>query len=477
MLLAYCINIAPAAAAPTGSGTELDPFLITSENDLRLITGASDACWRFENDIALTQNFSLAEFSGTLDGNGHKISNISLSSSEGYSENEAAFILENTGTIKNLHVEGTANYDSSNPGGSIFVYENSGTIEGCSVKGRMNVTLLNTHSQNGSNAGAFTAHNQAGGVIRNCYSRVYMHLTVSGGSTSKIAGTSGFVNENNGYIENCYAATYGRTSSIPYSGFRTNSDDGTFSSCYYDNDLPGINERDTDSFYNVFPLTTEAMKWSGSYSGWDFGGTWAIDENINDGYPYLQNEKSLNITVTGLKLDRTEASLPSGSQLTLTPIFTPENASDQSVSWSTSSRYVATVTDGVVTAVAPGTAVITAATNDGIYSDSCTVTVYEPEPLDYAVNSLTVTEGSGKLRAEVSVTKNSDTKDGVVIIGLYDSTGALSDYIFIDGDLDQGKTYTLGGTLPSVPGGTVKAFVWDSLDSMQPISNSAERKL
>lgn len=30
MLLAYCINIAPAAAAPTGSGTELDPFLTIS---------------------------------------------------------------------------------------------------------------------------------------------------------------------------------------------------------------------------------------------------------------------------------------------------------------------------------------------------------------------------------------------------------------------------------------------------------------
>ena len=280
----------------------------------------------------------MAEFSGTLDGNGHKISNISLSSSEGYNENEAAFILENTGTIKDLHAEGTVNYSSSNPGGAVFVYKNSGTIEGCYVKGTMNVTLLNTHSQNGSNAGAFAAYNEAGGVIRNCYSRVYMCLTVSGGSSSKMAGTSGFVNTNDGYIENCYAATYGRTASVPYSGFRTSS-------------------------------------------------------------------------------------------------------------------------------------------GDGAHSDSCTVTVYEPEPLDYSVNSVTVANGGSKLRAEVSVTKNSDTTNGVVIIGLYDSTGALSDYIFIDGDLDRDKTYTLGGTLPSEPGGTVKAFVWDSLDSMQPISNSAEQRL
>lgn len=338
MILACCINITPASAEPTGSGTELDPYLITSESDLRLVTGASDACWRLENDIELTQRFTLAEFSGTLDGNGHKISNISLSSSEGYNENEAAFILENTGTIKDLHVEGTVNYSSSNPGGAVFVYKNSGTIEGCSVKGTMNVTLLNTHSQNGSSAGAFAAYNESGGVIRNCYSRVYMCLTVSGGSSSKMAGTSGFVNTNDGYIENCYAATYGRTASVPYSGFRTSS-------------------------------------------------------------------------------------------------------------------------------------------GDGAHSDSCTVTVYEPEPLDYSVNSVTVANGGSKLRAEVSVTKNSDTTDGVVIIGLYDSTGALSDYIFIDGDLDRDKTYTLGGTLPSEPGGTVKAFVWDSLDSMQPISNSAEQRL
>ncbi|HIU58018.1 MAG TPA: Ig domain-containing protein [Candidatus Ornithomonoglobus merdipullorum] len=219
------------------------------------------------------------------------------------------------------------------------------------------------------------------------------------------------------------------------------------------------------------------MKWSESYSGWDFDSTWAIDDSINDGYPYLQNEKSIFVAVTGLSLDKTDVSLQTGSQLTLTPIFTPENASDRSVSWSTSSRYVATVTDGVVTAIAPGTAVITAATGDGAHSDSCTVTVYEPEPLDYSVNSVTVANGGSKLRAEVSVTKNSDTTDGVVIIWLYDSTGALSDYIFIDGDLDRDKTYTLGGTLPSEPGGTVKAFVWDSLDSMQPISNSAEQRL
>ncbi len=45
------------------------------------------------------------------------------------------------------------------------------------------------------------------------------------------------------------------------------------------------------------------------------------------------------------------------------------------MTWSTSDASIATVTDGVVTAVAPGTATITATTVDGGFTAACTVTV------------------------------------------------------------------------------------------------------
>lgn len=63
-------------------------------------------------------------------------------------------------------------------------------------------------------------------------------------------------------------------------------------------------------------------------------------------------------------------------KITLTAAVEPTDATDSSVTWSSSDPSVATVADGVVTGVAEGTAVITATANDGSKAeDSHTVTV------------------------------------------------------------------------------------------------------
>lgn len=64
-----------------------------------------------------------------------------------------------------------------------------------------------------------------------------------------------------------------------------------------------------------------------------------------------------------------------GKTITLAPTFTPANATNKNVSWSTSDASVATVAEGVVTGVAEGTAVITVTTEEGNYTAECTVTV------------------------------------------------------------------------------------------------------
>jgi len=86
--------------------------------------------------------------------------------------------------------------------------------------------------------------------------------------------------------------------------------------------------------------------------------------------------------VTGVTLSQTEASMIVGGEtLTLTPTFTPSDASIKTVTWTTSDASVATVTDGVVTAVGAGTATITATATNGTDDTSddktatCTVTV------------------------------------------------------------------------------------------------------
>lgn len=82
-----------------------------------------------------------------------------------------------------------------------------------------------------------------------------------------------------------------------------------------------------------------------------------------------------SVPATGIALDRTEAWLYSNTSprtVTLTATVTPTNSTD-TVTWSSSDETVATVENGVVTAVGNGTATITATA--GAFKATCTVYV------------------------------------------------------------------------------------------------------
>ncbi|MEE1121866.1 MAG: Ig-like domain-containing protein [Prevotella sp.] len=79
------------------------------------------------------------------------------------------------------------------------------------------------------------------------------------------------------------------------------------------------------------------------------------------------------IPATGITLDKTTAELTEGETLTLTATVTPENATDKTVVWTSSDETVATVRDGVVTALKAGKATITA--KSGEVSATCEITV------------------------------------------------------------------------------------------------------
>ena len=85
--------------------------------------------------------------------------------------------------------------------------------------------------------------------------------------------------------------------------------------------------------------------------------------------------KLVPVKVTGVKLNKSSKSLTIGDTFTLTATVKPNNATDKSVTWSSSNTSVATVDEnGVVTAVSEGTATITATASNGVKAD-CTVTV------------------------------------------------------------------------------------------------------
>jgi len=86
------------------------------------------------------------------------------------------------------------------------------------------------------------------------------------------------------------------------------------------------------------------------------------------------------VLATAITLSQTTVEVTAGETLQLTATVLPENATDRTVTWTSSDPAVATVdATGLVTAVAAGTATITATTNDGTgLTATCAVTVSQP---------------------------------------------------------------------------------------------------
>ena len=81
------------------------------------------------------------------------------------------------------------------------------------------------------------------------------------------------------------------------------------------------------------------------------------------------------VKVTGVKLDKTTATAKLNYAIQLTHFIEPTNATNKSVTWTSSNPSVASVSDGKVTGLSAGTATITVTTADGGFTATCTVTV------------------------------------------------------------------------------------------------------
>jgi uncharacterized protein YjdB len=81
------------------------------------------------------------------------------------------------------------------------------------------------------------------------------------------------------------------------------------------------------------------------------------------------------IPVTGVKMNTLNTVVNIGGYSTIIATVMPENASNKNVTWSSSSPAIATVADGVVTGVTLGSVTVTVKTEDGNFTDECTVTV------------------------------------------------------------------------------------------------------
>ena len=100
------------------------------------------------------------------------------------------------------------------------------------------------------------------------------------------------------------------------------------------------------------------------------------------------------IAVSSVKLNKASVTLSAGETIELIATITPENATDKTVTWTSSNTSVATVANGMVTAVASGSATITA--QAGNAKAECSITVNPTEVTSISLNKASVTLSAGE---------------------------------------------------------------------------------
>ena len=192
------MNGAISPMSATGSGTEMDPFLIYTQEDLAgIASGSSGKYYKLANDITLTSDWvPIVSFSGTLDGGGYTISGLNVPGSSTPNLGGIVNSLKAGATIKYLNVIGsvTSNF-VSNPRVGGIVGINEGTVENCTFSGSVTGGEIN-NSNNGA-IGGIVGLNQSG-TITGCIN----NADVSGQGRDKLF-VGGITGSNHGTLANC----------------------------------------------------------------------------------------------------------------------------------------------------------------------------------------------------------------------------------------------------------------------------------
>jgi len=144
-------------------------------------------------------------------------------------------------------------------------------------------------------------------------------------------------------------------------------------------------------------------------SGYSYGFSANLDAMIG-----LEPATTEPVAVTGVTVAPTSLTLELGANSTLTATVAPSNATDKSVSWSSSDSKIASVSaTGVVTAVAEGSATITVTTTDGSKKATCAVTVEKAAPVGSGkyvlVKDASTLQAGDKLILATTITSGTST--------------------------------------------------------------------
>jgi len=265
--LLTCLFITLSAIAQTysgGSGTEADPYLISSKADMQALTTAYNTSGKY---FLLTQDITEAvttiigtnstyPFRGTFDGGGYKVNaNISIITTAQV-QHVGIFGYTSGAVIKNLGVTGSvtisnnsfapyaggicgyavsttitncynignisASSSSSSYAGGICGYASSTTINNCYNTGNISSSVTNINPYTGGICGSVSST-----VITNC---MVINATISarrgGSNNSSNAGRIVGSSSSGGTIQNCYALAMMQINGAIRSSQDANSKDG-----------------------------------------------------------------------------------------------------------------------------------------------------------------------------------------------------------------------------------------------------------
>lgn len=395
-----------------GLGTAEDPYLIGNEEELRAFAEMAtaenyDGCAKLTADIELTENwtsikspFVSTAYKGVFDGDGHKISNVTISGSG----EQGFFGFVRGGTIKNLTIQGSVTSTTTQAGGIVgkLAY---GNIENCSFIGTVSTSSSNSNGDAGGIAGyaGFSGSASLKSKISGCSS----YAAVSGKYAGGIAGRVKWGDIENSYgtgtitgatrsggiagqalntitFSNCYSiATNNGASATKADIVDFVSGQTTLTNCYYTDSLKGNDAGTVSDDCGVIDKSTLLSK---------LGSAFAADtNNINDGYPILAWEggaapqpKDPKIKITGnAPLYMTNSGNPENGKIAIS--FVDMDA--QGIQWSVESGSdvirISEADDAgdnnisqVVTPLKAGKATVKAQTTDGTYTDEAEISVY-----------------------------------------------------------------------------------------------------
>jgi hypothetical protein len=246
-----------------GSGTPEEPYQIANKEDLLTLAGTIadyNKCFILTADIntggqvfttaiiaadtvAGNYSFDGTAFTGTFDGNGHKITHFTINGGSNQYLGLFGYI-SSGGSVKNLGLE---NFDISgsycvgglagDSGGSISNCYSTGSVSGTDRVGGLvgfNESSISNCYATGSVSGPSGSSGVGGlvgrnhGNISNCYST---------GSVSGYSCVGGLVGVNVGSISNCYSM--GTVSGYEYVGGLVGDSSGSISNCYSTGSVSG----------------------------------------------------------------------------------------------------------------------------------------------------------------------------------------------------------------------------------------------